>query len=151
LECGVPATDPAIVKAAHFVRQQVPSLKTTYEISLAILLLDRLTEPADRELIRSLALRLVAGQQPRGNWGYNCPILEVSQERPLLQALEQRQAELRRLAVPGQSAQLKKPPGVPHPGWGNVTLHGQSEGDNSNTQFALLALWAVGRDALPLG
>ena len=39
LECGVPANDPAIRKAAAFLRKHVPTLNRTYEISLCILFL----------------------------------------------------------------------------------------------------------------
>src|SRR5437764_224743 len=47
LECGVPAKDPVVRKAAVFVRSHVPKLTGTYELSLAILFLDRLGEPSD--------------------------------------------------------------------------------------------------------
>src|SRR5438067_5141638 len=54
LECGVPATDPAVRRAAAFVRRQAPGNDATYEISLAILFLDRLGDPQDEPLIRAL-------------------------------------------------------------------------------------------------
>src|SRR5437879_5828793 len=44
LECGVPANDPGIQRAAAFVRQHAQNLDVTYEVALAILLLDRLNE-----------------------------------------------------------------------------------------------------------
>src|SRR5262249_53537206 len=62
LECGLPATDPAVQKAAAYVRNASGTLVTTYDLALAILFLDRLNDPADRKLIRTLAFRLVAGQ-----------------------------------------------------------------------------------------
>ena len=66
LECGVPANDPAIQKAAKFVRDNCSDLQTTYAIALAILFLDRLGENnRDDRLIGELALRLVAGQPCR--------------------------------------------------------------------------------------
>jgi hypothetical protein len=122
LECGVTPTDPAIQKAARFVRLHSP--RKTYEISLAILFLDRLNEAGDRPLIRSLALRLATGQRAHGGWGYFCPVLRKEQEQRLLKSLRQ-----------GKHISL---------GWrpanGGEGLHGYA--DNSNTQFAILGLWA---------
>ena len=69
LECGVPASDPHIRKAAEFVRghvKRVAAGSATYELSLALLFLDRLGDPKDRKIIRSIALRLVAGQTAEG-------------------------------------------------------------------------------------
>src|SRR5579884_1644029 len=62
LECGVPADDPVIRRAAELVRRDAPKLDFTYEIALSILFLDRLGDNKDRELIRTLAARLIAGQ-----------------------------------------------------------------------------------------
>jgi hypothetical protein len=88
LECGVPTNDPAIQRAAEFVRRQIPDLDKTYEISLAILFLDRLREPQDRKTIVTLACRLLGGQYPDGGWTYTCPILSETDEANLLLALE---------------------------------------------------------------
>jgi hypothetical protein len=91
VECGVPAADPAIKKAAAFVRQRIPILRGTYEISLAILFLDRLGQSDDRKVIQTLALRLAAGQNPLGGWGYKCPLLQPAQEKKIIKFLgEQR-------------------------------------------------------------
>jgi hypothetical protein len=100
LECGVPATDPLVQKAAAFVRGRVKSTKDrhTYQLSLALLFLDRLGEEKDRPLIRYIALRLVAGQTPDGGWTYNLPELTPSLENALERFLEQtRPQELDRL------------------------------------------------------
>jgi hypothetical protein len=75
LECGVSPKDPVVQKAAAFVRNNIPRLTKTYELSLAILFLDRLGEPRDEGLIRTMALRLVAGQTAAGGWNYDVPIL----------------------------------------------------------------------------
>jgi hypothetical protein len=75
LECGVPPSDPNVQKAAGFVRTHLGQLTRTYDLSLAVLFLDRLGETQDRERIRTLALRLVAGQAPSGGWDYDCPVL----------------------------------------------------------------------------
>jgi hypothetical protein len=91
LECGVPADDPHVQKAAQFVRGSAAHLQsqhTTYELALSILFLDRLGERADEPLIRSMALRLMAGQQPSGGWNYNCPVLSDQDEQRLSGVLE---------------------------------------------------------------
>ncbi len=139
LECGTPPADLAVQKATRFVRQAGATLSRTYEISLALLFLDRLGEKADRPLIRSLALRLMAGQSAWGGWGYTCPILQGSQEQQLLQYL--------RRPTPGKgSKKIPVPPVLPK----NAKAVPRDPADNSNTQFALLALWAVRRYDLPL-
>ncbi len=91
LECGVPADDPAVKKAAHHVRFSSGALAHTYQISLAILFLDRLGNSRDRKLIQTLALRLVAGQDSAGGWTYNCPVLSVPEEQYLLAYLRKHQ------------------------------------------------------------
>jgi hypothetical protein len=91
LECGVPADDPAIKKAALHVRFSAATLNHTYQISLAILFLDRLGNTRDRKLIQTLGLRLVAGQNAAGGWTYSCPVLKTQEEQMLLAYLRQRQ------------------------------------------------------------
>jgi hypothetical protein len=137
LECGVPPADPAVQKAARVVRQHIQAQTRTYEIALAILFLDRLGEPEDRKLIRSLALRLAAGQTAHGGWWYDCPLLKPAQEQKLLQYLGKQKGEMNSKQAPQPPAKGAKAP----------TQHHE---DNSNTQFALLALWAARRYDLPL-
>src|SRR5579872_3352549 len=72
LECGVPMDDPAIKKAAHFIRENAVNENQTYSLALSILFLDRLGEPVDIALIDSLTVRLLGGQLRGGNWTYNC-------------------------------------------------------------------------------
>ena len=73
LECGLPPNHPQIQAAARLVRTLAPQLDHTYEISLAILFLDKLGDPKDKRVIQSLAARLIAGQAHSGGWGYRCP------------------------------------------------------------------------------
>jgi hypothetical protein len=92
LECGLPASDPLVKKAAGFVRNRVKTIKSskeTYELSLALLFLDRLGDEKDRPLIRSIALRLVAGQLADGGWTYTLPALTRNEEITLNRFLEQ--------------------------------------------------------------
>ncbi len=89
LECGVPPNDPAVRRAAAYVRASVPKLDQTYELALGVLFLDRLGDPRDEKLIQGMALRLVAGQSVTGGWGYKCPILSTPQNKELLLILRQ--------------------------------------------------------------
>lgn len=89
LECGVPASDPVIAKAAAYVRKYGAAERGTYHLSLGILFLDRLGEPKDRRLIQKMALRLMAGQRPSGGWSYSCDAnLSDQEEYAIFQALE---------------------------------------------------------------
>lgn len=182
LECGVPPGDPNIQKAADYVRTEIGSSTKTYELSLAVLFLDRVGERADNELIQALALRLVAGQLASGGWSYDCPTLSPREHKDLLLALQASRphspaelsgwlklyergagefgedgnpepealppfpappaaavaAKLKRVAVLMTPAELaRKSPE-------------DEEADNSNTQFALLALWAARRHDVPV-
>ncbi|GEM_PF-2944479 len=89
LECQVPADDAVVQKAAAFVRStEVDEVHRTYEMACAILFLDRLGDPKDKALIQSYALQLVAGQNTRAGWGYNCPKLSGGDMQQLLTFLE---------------------------------------------------------------
>lgn len=99
LEVGVAENDPVILKAAAVVRRLAPKERNTYDLSLAILFLDKLGDPADEPLIRTLGLRLVAGQTTLFGWDYRCPMLTTEMEPPLLAALEALQPKTK-LGVP---------------------------------------------------
>jgi hypothetical protein len=153
LEAGVPANDPNVQKAAKFVREQgrktgFEAVKKTYDLALAILFLDRLGDPKDRELIRTLALRLVAGQGQAGGWSYDCPELSTAEESQLYEVLQgsvyaakddtKLPDKLRRLPVLNDFSETKD------------TTPGGAKADNSNTQFATLAVWVARRHEVPL-
>lgn len=157
LEAGVPLGDPNVQKAAEFVRKQAPRLQDTYQLALAILFLDRLGTREDRELIRAMALRLIAGQTPTGGWHYNCPLLNPDQEQQLLALLEalktQTPAEWKSKQS-AESQQLNRTLGNLAVLRDIENLKDESfrawQGDNSNTQFAILGLWAARRYEVPL-
>lgn len=73
LENGVPQSDPVIDKGHRFVRKSTKELGSTYDIALAIVLLSRLDEYGNKQMIRDLGARLIAGQNVGGGWSYTCP------------------------------------------------------------------------------
>jgi hypothetical protein len=99
---GSPANSPAVQAAARMVRGQAAGDPDTYDVSLAIMFLDRLSVAEDEPLIKTLLGNLQGGQCGDGSWTYALPIA---------------------------GGGYGQPPG---------------SGDNSNTQFAALAIW-IGR------
>ena len=188
VECGVSSEDPQIDKSFLQVRKSSAILQSTYEIALVILFLDRLGNPDDKPLIRTLAFRLIAGQTQAGGWSYQCPIVLTKQENNLLTVLDAlRPASHEELfAKDATEASLPPPPekgdGAMNgsSGKGPEELQGKAKeayaaltsalkripsllppsdshqlpladhSDNSNTQFAALALWAAGRHGIPV-
>lgn len=146
LENGVKRDDPTILKADQLVRDLAPRSNQTYDVALAILFLARV-QPGNRgpndELIQKLAARLADGETG-GMWGYILP-----------DAPPQGYPPSRRRRPSGSRGKYDTPdiadPVAPGPA---VPLRRGAIGptDNSNTQFALLGLWAAGRhdfDASP--
>jgi hypothetical protein len=73
LECDVPRSDPAVRRIAELVRAHC-NLDRTYDLSLAILFLDRLGDPKDGPLIQTFARRLLEGQNSSGAFETYCPL-----------------------------------------------------------------------------
>jgi hypothetical protein len=157
LECGAKADDQAVLRAADAVRRACPKLNYNYSICLAILFFDRLGDPGDIALIESLTVRLLAGQNSSGGWNYSCPPVPDAEVRRLQAKLAARRELVgqREMPKPGgvkrtvkdlspeiqkQLALLKRTSGMA------VDMFS----DNSNTQFATLALWVARRYGLPV-
>ncbi len=150
LECGVLSSDPVVQKAAAHVRQQAsgPQGQVTYQAALAILFLDRLAGDAklidgqDDPLIQYLALGLIAGQNAtEGAWHYNCPALDRGKTAELLRLLS---SQNKLLTDDNSSLNAWRKTALPG---GNFDTQGW---DNSNTQFAILALWAAQRHGVAI-
>jgi hypothetical protein len=201
LECGVSADDPVIRRVAEAVRRDAPKLDFTYEIALSILFLHRLGDAKDRELIQTLAVRLIAGQMRTGGWTYGCPFVAKKSQEEILAALhklnppEHGVSDAKPPAAPLEGITVGKPPAPPAGGAPRLPPAAQAKAkasvkndrpdgeqslevpaalkklpvfrdpeqlkkqlskgkpidtsDNSNTQFALLALWVAQRHGVP--
>jgi hypothetical protein len=129
LEAGVPPDDPAVQKVLATVRKGGPTLRIVYAQGATVFFLNRLhdIEPlntGDRMLLRSIALRLIAGQQRQGFWSYVNPPITPQAEEELLQKLRDN---------------TYKPQGAK-----------PADGSHSMTQFALLSLWGSARHGVPV-
>jgi hypothetical protein len=170
LECGAGADDKAVLRAADLVRKASPGMTETYSLALSVLFLDRLGDAADVPLIESLTVRLLAGQNAAGGWTYTCPNISESEVRRLTSLLDKR-TELVGRRDPPKDDKAPKDDKDPKDGRRSVkdlpkeiqdqlTLINRaapvgggdatSTGDNSNTQFATLALWVARRHGLPV-
>src|SRR5438309_2622636 len=164
VECGVPITDPGLKKAALIVRNAATELDSTYELSLAILFLDRMKDKNDKKVIQLLAGRLISAQMPSGGWGYKThkyPEVSVIQlvaalrklntpaedgTKPDLNKLKQSvPADMRRLPVwDDTTGRLPADPEKKSQDLYDATT------DNSNTHFAMLGLIAAQKHDVPV-
>lgn len=162
LEAGTPANDPAIATIADRTRDSSYSAKETYNIALCLIFLERLGRPADVPLIQILGFRLIAGQTPKGGWGYECirpvPGDTLQQLRAGLKVNELQTGDGRSEPAPTQrdpSAKGRAPAKV-HPEalqYAGTLAANDAQSmtdDNSNTQFAVMGLWVARRHGLPV-
>jgi hypothetical protein len=161
LACGVPAEDPAVKKVIARVRNEGPREASTYVLSLLILFLDQLGDSRDRDLIQSLAVRLIAGQTIRGGWPYACPQVSSADQKKLLKLLDDKVALNRAESVESNrlrdryrgvavlSYKVGDPVSTTMP-ISQVFDFNPGYDDNSTTQFAILALWAAQKTGVPV-
>lgn len=156
LECGAKAEDRAVQRAAVAIRKASIRLTHNYSISLAIFFLDRLGDPSDVPLIESLAVRLLAGQTSTGGWNYYCPPVSEAEARRLEGQLAQRKELIGHNQAPKPGAGKRTVRDLPREIQHQLALLHRLGGagavvgsDNSNTQFATLALWIAHRYGLP--
>lgn len=130
LENGEPADADSITNAASYIRSQVPQANQTYDAALAILFLARLGDgqgQTDQAAIQVLASQLDEAETG-GMWSYIVP------QANALRAGRQDRERISTSKPPKRSNNRQNPLASPF-----------GRGDNSNTQFALLGLWAAGR------
>jgi hypothetical protein len=170
LECGVPASDPLIQRLAEEIRNRASKLGATYQIATDIWFLDRLGEKRDHEVIRSLALRLIANQGPMAGWGYTSPPISVAEERRLVQLLAEQplagnwresmaaslvpdkggNAGVNGGRAPTRPSRMDQLPVFQWSPGKKLDWHPAGHEDNSLTQFAILALWAARKHGVPV-
>jgi len=139
LEADVKSNDPAIQKAAEYLRQGLPELNWTHSLAAAVLFLDRLNDPRDAAWIRTLGARLAGGQLRDGGWTYYCPKLPEVEVRKLNHASEALYLQgLAKLTKQVNSAQVG----------GVVFWNGVSE--QSCSEFAIQGLWVARRHQVPV-
>jgi hypothetical protein len=136
IENGVPVQDPAIQNAIRVVRGLSPSNTSTYDISLAILFLVRIGDKEDNELVLDLGARLAGGQLSTGGWSYVCPLVPRPPKPASVSNAPRAAAKAGNVKRPGRLA--------------TGAQRGMAGGDNSNTQFAVLGIWAAGRAGLDI-
>jgi hypothetical protein len=142
LECGVAADDPVVQVAAKAVREGIAGVEDTYDVSLAIMFLDRLGAAGDNALIEAASLRLLAGQMAGGGWGYYCPTASTDGVRRLRTLVEQKNAISGARPSTLMGGQLSAVAKLSNK---QVPFKSRLGEDNSNTQFANLALWIARR------
>jgi hypothetical protein len=139
LEAGTPANDPAVKAITAAVRDAAYTQNSTYQVALCLMYLDRLGDPADVPLIQALAVRLLIGQTANGGWGYQCGGAVPADDAKRLRAMK-----------------ADQPAGQLHPEvkqyWQALSAARtqQTGDDNSNTQFALLAVWMARKHGVPV-
>ena len=117
LENGVDPSDLAIGKATEVVALLAKRSDQTYDLSLAILFLARVQkgQTGPNDKLIRRLATRLAGGESGGMWSYTVPLVDEED---------------------GATTRSKS---------GRRARSRPREGDNSNTQFALLGLWAAGR------
>lgn len=163
IECGVPVSDPVVQKAAVNVRKSflefrkdVPVIKDPYPICFSMLFLNKLGDPQDEALIKHLTMRIVLNQSVNGGWGYDCPLIPADLEAEtfaFLKDLGNKTWDEYRADNPEKVAKMSDRvkklavlQAIPVPAPPSFFLDPE---DNSHTQVAMLALWAV-RKKMPV-
>jgi len=153
LEAGVPLDDPVIQRIARQVREAAIHQNKTYQLALDIIFLDKLGEEIDSLLIQSMAVRLLFGQTQWGGWSYYCAGLDDAEKNRLRNALSGATLKGGRdLPTAGSQARATLDEGIQDMLRGRrMILPGQQNmDDNSNTQFAVIALWAARKYGIPV-
>ncbi len=170
LEAGVKPDDEAVRNVAGAVRKAALSQTGTYHISLCIIFLDRLGDRGDVPLLQMLGVRLYAGMNGNGGWGYQC-WSNTGDAEALLKALQTNELTTAKPKTDPKNPKddgFLKPDAAPKTGGlhaevakvhaavvqsikasgrgGSAAAGGD---DNSNTQFGIVGLWVAARHGVP--
>ena len=144
IECGTPIAEPGLKNIAAAVREASYSQNKTYQTALCVFFLDRLGEPEDVPRIQMLGARILAGMNAKGGWGY-----DSVQDIPA--ADQQRLRAMRPVPPdPKRGAQLHPDISAYYQTLAAANRNRETGDDNSNTQFAVLALWMCRKHGLPV-
>lgn len=135
IESDVNKNDASVQRAYGIVKKHAPTLNKTYPLGLAVFFLSRYNSPSDTATIKQLCLRLMAAQHVGGAWSYDCNVLNAQQQSEWEKWFREREKLTK--VDPAESS------GAP-PAGGSISP------DNSNTQFALLALWLGRKSGVPV-
>jgi hypothetical protein len=159
IEANVGRDDPTIQGIANQIRAAAIGQNQTYQLSLDIIFLDKLGDPIDTILIQSMAVRLMFAQNNNGGWSYKTPRLTQGEQQRLRQMLQGAAVGNGKNAPGGSSEPDNRPKLDPviqdmiknrsnlewAPGDGATPSD-----DNSNTQFAVIALWSARKHGMPV-
>ncbi len=148
LEAGTPGNDAAVKAITDLVRDASYKVNSTYQVSLCLMYLDRYGDPADVPLIQMLSARLIAGQTTSGGWLYDTvAAIPAADEALLRKSFKENQ-----LVAGGAGAPPRLHPAVAEYGKALMAARNQNEagGDNSNTQFAVIAVWMSRKHGAPV-
>ena len=182
IEAGTKPDSPGLAAIIKTIRAEALAQTETYHVALCILFFDKLAEKtgdtSDEGIIQILGVRLYAGLNSSGGWGYSTWDAENPQElERLATALKKNELATKPLDKPAEKpAELPKKPddGFLKPsapantaGPANGKIHPEASrllqnvqqairargragqgDDNSNTQFGLIGLWVAARHGL---
>ncbi len=158
LECGVSRNDPALVKARAVLVPQLAKMTQVQSIAIAILLLEKLNDEADKDLLEMLALRLMAAQRANGAWAMPVPDDYLSKQElrefsELLKAIKLQTRDAYSKALGDKwgktSGKIKSLPMMEDPPT-TADKYNTGDGDNENSHFAMLALWKARGKGIPV-
>lgn len=169
LEASTDKGDPSVKNVTELVRNSCLNDGKTYDTALSIIYLDRLADPRDIPLIQMLGIRLNAGMNAAGGWGYNCwndtatgdSILKSLQTASLSNTKPEKDKnkddgfiKTEDTAKPITTAAKLHPEvaKVATAVQNTIRTSGRSAGqgdDNSNTQFGIVGLWVAARNGVP--
>jgi hypothetical protein len=144
LESGTPVDDAAVKNITALVRKQAYEESQTYQTALCLMYLDRLGDPADVPAIQMLAVRLLSGQTAGGGWSYATCAAVPAGDAQRLRAMKPTQQ-------PGKlHPEIEQYAKALFAARGSIPGAAPGNDDNSNTQFAVIAVWLARKHGVPV-
>ncbi|MBM4072009.1 MAG: terpene cyclase/mutase family protein [Planctomycetes bacterium] len=158
LESDVPPTDELLAKLTQAMRDRALQQTHIYTISVLLMFFDRLGDPGDEPIIEYLALQLLRMQTSAGGWTYSGPGLDRKEKQRVLELVARAHEQREKGEIgPSKLKPSERKPRAVSPYMAQAVEEIESQprlavlpGDNSNTQFAMLALWVARRHGVPV-